>query len=93
MGVMGPYAGADFKLTLYPLQSRLQHINSGQPCQSRLYPPVRDFGLGLWIATYFLSLSLSLSVWVMAVYMMQLHSGAEHFGKVIYRGIITRGCS
>jgi hypothetical protein len=24
---------------------------------------------------------------------MQLHSGAEHFGKVIYRGIITRGCS
>ncbi len=25
--------------------------------------------------------------------MMQLHSGAELFGKVIYRGIITRGCS
>ncbi len=25
--------------------------------------------------------------------MMQLHCGAEHFGKVIYRGIITRGCS
>jgi hypothetical protein len=24
---------------------------------------------------------------------MQLHSGAELFGKVIYRGIITRGCS
>ncbi len=24
---------------------------------------------------------------------MQLHSGAEHFRKVIYRGIITRGCS
>ncbi len=23
---------------------------------------------------------------------MQLHSGAEHFGKVIFRGIITHGC-
>jgi hypothetical protein len=24
---------------------------------------------------------------------MQLHIGAEHFGKVIKRGIIKRGCS
>jgi hypothetical protein len=24
---------------------------------------------------------------------MQLHTGAEHFGKVIKRGIIKRGCS
>ncbi len=24
---------------------------------------------------------------------MQLHSGAEHFGKVIFRGIITRAAA
>jgi hypothetical protein len=29
---MGPYAGVDYNnLTLYPLQSRLQHIYHGQP--------------------------------------------------------------
>jgi hypothetical protein len=53
---MGPYDGVDYNLTLCPLQSRLQHIYHGQSltlkstmtlCQSRLYPPVRDFGFGL----------------------------------------------
>ncbi len=52
---MGPYAGVDYNLTLCPLQSRHQHIHHGQPyarvdlnqCQSRLYPPVKDFGFGL----------------------------------------------
>jgi len=28
---MGPYAGVDYKLTLCPLRSRLQHIYQGQP--------------------------------------------------------------
>ncbi len=53
---MGPYAEVDYNVTLCPLQSRLQHIYHGQPympestwtlCQSRLYPPDRDFGFGL----------------------------------------------
>jgi hypothetical protein len=52
---MRPYAGVEYSLTLCPLQSRLQHIYHGQPyakvdltlCQCRLYPPVRDFGIGL----------------------------------------------
>jgi hypothetical protein len=40
--------GIDYNLTLYPLQSRLQHICQGQPYArvglfSRLYPPVSDF--------------------------------------------------
>jgi hypothetical protein len=39
---VGLYAGDD--LTLCPLQSRLQHTTL---CQSRLYPPVRDFGFEL----------------------------------------------
>jgi hypothetical protein len=30
-GVMGPYTGVDYNLTLCPLQSRLQHIYHGQP--------------------------------------------------------------
>ncbi len=49
---MGPYAGVDYNLTLYPLRSRLQHIYNRQAtlCQSRLYPPVRDFGFGLCTA-------------------------------------------
>jgi hypothetical protein len=28
---MGPYARVDYNLTLFPLQSRLQHINHWQP--------------------------------------------------------------
>ncbi len=68
---MGPYAGADYNITLCPLQTLcrswlLHHLMStptvdsntfimGNPipemtlilCQSRLYPPVRDFGFGL----------------------------------------------
>jgi hypothetical protein len=57
---MGPYAGVDYKLTFYPLQSRLQHIYHGQPYarvdinpmpESTLIPPVRDFGFGLWTAS------------------------------------------
>ncbi len=47
---MGPYAGV--YLTLCPRQSRLEHIYHGPKstlnlCQSRLYPPARDFGFGL----------------------------------------------
>jgi hypothetical protein len=41
---VGPYAGVDYNLTLCPLQSRLQHLILRQ---SRLYPPFRDFGIGL----------------------------------------------
>jgi hypothetical protein len=50
---MGPYAGADYNLTLCPLQSRLQHIYHGQPYarvdlnplpESTFYPTQ-----GLWI--------------------------------------------
>ncbi len=47
---MGLYARVDNYLTVCPLQSRLQHIDHGHwatLCQSRLYPPVRDFGFGL----------------------------------------------
>ncbi len=48
---MGPYAWVDYNLTLCPLQSRLQHIYHGRAtlCQSRLYPPGRDFRFSLWI--------------------------------------------
>jgi hypothetical protein len=57
--MMGPFAGADYNLILCPPQSPLQHIHHGQPYarvdlksltlyQSRLYPPVRDFGFSLW---------------------------------------------
>jgi hypothetical protein len=53
--VHGTYAGV-YNLTLGPLQSRHQHIYRGQPgqplCQSRLYPPVRDFGFGLCLYFY-----------------------------------------
>jgi hypothetical protein len=50
-GFMGPSAGVEYNLTLCPLQSRPQHICYGHLmpestltlCQSRLYPPVRDF--------------------------------------------------
>jgi hypothetical protein len=62
---MGPYAGVDYNLTLCPLQSRIQHIyhGIGQPYarvdlylyQSRLYPPVRDFGFGLRIISQVLT--------------------------------------
>jgi hypothetical protein len=45
---MEPYAGVDYNLALCPLQSRLQNIYHGQPCQSRLYPPVSDFESSLW---------------------------------------------
>jgi hypothetical protein len=45
---MGSYAGVDYNLTPY-VHSRLQHIyHRATLCQSRLYPPVRDFGFGLW---------------------------------------------
>ncbi len=60
---LGLYAGDDYNLALCPFHSRLQHIYHGQPyakvdlnpmpestltlCQSRLFPPVRDFGFGL----------------------------------------------
>jgi hypothetical protein len=55
---MGTYARVDYNLTLCLLQSRLQdiyHWHWGNPmheltltlCNSRLYPPVWDFGFGL----------------------------------------------
>jgi hypothetical protein len=49
---MVPYAGDEYNLTLCQLQSRIQHIYHGPEstltlCQSRLYPPVRDFGFSL----------------------------------------------
>jgi hypothetical protein len=49
---MGPYSGADYNLTICPLQSRLQHIYNGLPyarvdLNSKLYPLVRDFGFDL----------------------------------------------
>jgi hypothetical protein len=51
---MGPYAGADFHLTLCPLHSQLHHITMGNPmpestltlCLSRLYSPGRVLGFG-----------------------------------------------
>jgi hypothetical protein len=46
---MGHYAEVDYSLALCPLQSRLPtHLPWATLCQSRLYPPVRDFGFGLW---------------------------------------------
>jgi hypothetical protein len=54
---MGPYAGADYNLTLCPLLSRLQHIYYGQPNarvdlipmpeSTFLNPQVGDFGFSL----------------------------------------------
>jgi hypothetical protein len=45
---MGPYAGVAYNLTVYPLQSRLQHIYDGQPyARVDFTPPVMDFGFGL----------------------------------------------
>jgi hypothetical protein len=41
---MGPYAVVN--LALSRLQSRLKPIYHVRLCQSRLYPPVRDLGLG-----------------------------------------------
>ncbi len=45
---LGPFARADYNLTLCPLQSRLQHIFTLTLCQSRHYPPVRVLGFGLF---------------------------------------------
>jgi hypothetical protein len=73
MGPYRPFAGVDYNLTLYSLQSRLQHIYHGQPyasSQSRpqpcarvgFYPPVRDSGFGLrkWISLNFYLCNLTL---------------------------------
>ncbi len=50
---MGPYAGADYNLTLCLLQSRLQHIQHGQPYAKVDLNPVPESTLspsqGLWI--------------------------------------------
>ncbi len=67
---MEPYAGADYNLILCPLQSWLQHIYDGQPvpestltlCQSRLWPPFRDFGFGLWTQSCVLYVSNDLKL-------------------------------
>jgi hypothetical protein len=46
----GPYAGADYNFTLFPLQSRLLHIYHGQQyARVDLIPPVRAFGFGLHV--------------------------------------------
>jgi hypothetical protein len=40
---IGPCAGVDYNLTLCRLQSRLQHMYTGNPLsQTRLFPPVKD---------------------------------------------------
>ncbi len=45
---MGPYAGVDYDLTIYPLQSRLQLICHGQPyARVDFITPVSDLGFGL----------------------------------------------
>ncbi len=45
---LGPYAGADYNLSLCPLDSLLQLIYHGQPyARVDLNPPVRDLGFGL----------------------------------------------
>ncbi len=46
-----PYAGADYNLSLCPLQSRLQHIHHGQPYARVDFIPQSgtDFGFGLSI--------------------------------------------
>ncbi len=54
---VGPYDGADYEphLTSTP-ESSSNTFTMGNPmpestftlCQSRLYPPIRDFGFGLW---------------------------------------------
>jgi hypothetical protein len=50
---MGPYAGVDYNLTLYPLQCRLQHIYHGQPYSRADRNPMPEStlspGQGLWI--------------------------------------------
>jgi hypothetical protein len=60
---MGPFAGADYNLTICPLQSRLQHIYIGQPdarvdlnfmSESTLF-----HSQGLWILASVISLLLT----------------------------------
>jgi hypothetical protein len=50
---MGPYAGAEYNLTLCPLQSLLQHIYHGQPYDRVDLDPMPELTLspsqGLWI--------------------------------------------
>jgi hypothetical protein len=50
---MGPYAGVDYNLTLYPLQSQLQHIYHWQPYARVDRNPMPETTLspsqGLWI--------------------------------------------
>jgi hypothetical protein len=41
-GVRVPYAGVDYKLTLCPLPSRLQHIYHGQPYARGDFIPQSD---------------------------------------------------
>jgi hypothetical protein len=61
---MGPYARADYNLTLCPLQSRLEHIYHGQPyARVEFIPQSGTLDLASDTAALpFLSLSL-LSVW------------------------------
>ncbi len=51
-GVWDPKPYVDYDLTLCRLQSlRPTHLPWVTLCQSRLYPPVRDLGLGLSVHT------------------------------------------
>jgi hypothetical protein len=64
--VYGNYAGADYNLTLFYsiVDFNTFTMGLGNPlpestltlCQSRLYPPVRDFGFGLWSKVLYLCL-------------------------------------
>jgi hypothetical protein len=45
---VGPYAGVDYNLTLSTPTSTPTHLPNATQCQTRLYPPVRGFGFGLW---------------------------------------------
>jgi hypothetical protein len=64
---MGPYAVVDYNLILSQLKCRLQHIYHVQPyvsvdlTQSRLYPPVRDLGFGLWTRIPSLNMDTSMA--------------------------------
>ncbi len=56
LGYMGPHAGVDYTSPYGPIpESTPNTFTMGNPipeltltiCQSRLYPPVKDFGFGL----------------------------------------------
>ncbi len=73
--VYGTLCWSWLQLTLWPLQSRIQHIYHGQPyvsvdpkfitlSQSQLYPSVRDFGFGFWTLDFILNFPLNCYQWI-----------------------------